>query len=199
MPRQAHLTCRKRQVRIEARSGYAIDLPCRFSWHGGAPGEYMVVWQLREGERDSLVYGRESHSENPEPGPRFGNRTELGRGWFAEGDATLSLRSLVLTDGGLYACQVTTMNPHRRKVCAEVTLTVQEGPGTGNHTADPLVAQQHHHQGNSTTERTELAAERDPHHVKIHGARNGSSRTRAPIPLLFSPVLIPLFLLLQVC
>ncbi|XP_041034855.1 uncharacterized protein LOC121272316 [Carcharodon carcharias] len=195
----ARLTCGERQVRIKARSGDAIDLPCLFTWHGGAPGEHMVVWQLRGGEQDSLVYGRESHLENPERGPRFGNRTELERGWFAEGDATLSLSSLVLSDGGLYTCQVTTMNPHRRKVCAEVTLTIQKGPGTGNHTGDPSVSQQHHRQGNSTTERLELAAERDPHHVKLHGAWNGSSRNRAPIPLLFSQVLILLFLVLQVC
>ncbi|GCB80825.1 V-set and immunoglobulin domain-containing protein 1-like [Scyliorhinus torazame] len=191
MSRAAHLTCRRKD-RIEIRSGETVRLPCLFGWHGRHPMEYMVVWQLIGRERDLLVYGWESQSENAELGPRYRNRAGVGQDWFAEGDATLSLSELTPSDGGLYTCKVTTINPHRSEVCAEVILSVQEGPAVGNLSDGHDVRGQQQHLVSSTTGH-------NPGHGEKSSARNMSVRARSPTRLIFSQLLILLSLIPYGC
>ncbi|XP_067828273.1 CD276 antigen-like [Heptranchias perlo] len=127
LTRAGRLSCGNQQDTVEAHSGDAVHLPCPFTWVGEDPSEYMVVWQLTRGENLTVVHDRADHTENTEQDPRFRDRTGLGPDWFTEGNATLSIRKLDLGDGGMYTCLITTVNPYSRAMCAETTVSVQEG------------------------------------------------------------------------
>uniref|UniRef100_UPI00398EF22F myelin-oligodendrocyte glycoprotein-like isoform X2 n=1 Tax=Pristiophorus japonicus TaxID=55135 RepID=UPI00398EF22F len=140
-----HLTCEKRRFSLRASAGDTAHLPCLFAWVGPEPSEYMVVWRLSRGEEEGLAHGHEGHTGSTEHGPRFRGRTKLGQDWFARGNASLSLGQLGPSDGGTYTCRITTMNPYQGEECAEVTLSVDKGPGgsdVGNSRSDQVVDKQ---------------------------------------------------------
>ncbi|XP_043539564.1 uncharacterized protein LOC122544384 [Chiloscyllium plagiosum] len=137
----AELTCEGRSRRdpltVRGRLGDGVLLPCAFAWRGRSPGRHMVVWQLDSGgvrgQGERLVYGWDSEGpgDTEERGDRFTHRTSMRRRWFTTGDAGLSIGGLSQGDEGTYRCWVTTLRPHRRKLCSEVTLTVQPALAPG--------------------------------------------------------------------
>ncbi|XP_067828272.1 V-set domain-containing T-cell activation inhibitor 1-like [Heptranchias perlo] len=197
------LSCGNQQDTVEAHSGDAVHLPCPFTWVGEDPSEYMVVWQLTRGENLTVVHDRENHVENTEQDPRFRDRTGLGPDWFTEGNATLSIRKLDLGDGGMYTCLITTMNPYSRAMCAETTVSVQEGAGgsdAGNDRSEPDGRNHQQNQGNSTTatEPEQIAGHNpDPGQMSRELGGRSSKRSRSYLLVALAPTL--LFLVICTC
>ncbi|XP_051900772.1 CD276 antigen-like [Pristis pectinata] len=124
------LHCLHRRTQLKGFSDHHVALPCSFNWTGTEPLEYMVVWNVaftHQG-RKTMVHGQENRKD-VEQDSMFNGRTKLGEAWFVKRNASLRLRRLSPSDEGTYTCQITTMNPHSRKVCAEVALTVQKRSG----------------------------------------------------------------------
>ncbi|XP_030043324.1 uncharacterized protein LOC115457827 [Microcaecilia unicolor] len=126
---QGELFCTKRTEFLTGTCGDTISLPCSFSWEGLPFTNFELVWQTRRPGATLVVHHEDTRNfTNLHQSGRFRNRTAVRDGWPQSRDITVTLSNITGIDRGAYTCEIFTLTPYSRKICAEIQLDVHTDP-----------------------------------------------------------------------
>ncbi|XP_077329664.1 CD276 antigen-like [Lithobates pipiens] len=121
--------CPKQEQNITVKLGDTAHLPCSFSSPKGVNKRgVQVSWQKEHTEIDLVVHFQNGKEEGDQQNERFIGRTLVGRTWYQDGNAKLSLHRVTKEDTGKYTCWITLLplKPWSQHRCCVVTLTISE-------------------------------------------------------------------------
>ncbi|XP_078389836.1 uncharacterized protein LOC144671693 [Cetorhinus maximus] len=108
---------------LNAKCGGNIVLPCTF------PGEtkpYRVIWQKKLADDYLVVHQKPEISVNGGLPSIYKIRAEMQPDWDKKRNASLTLKSVTLTDSGTYVCYVRFTSERPSEVCSRISLEVHQ-------------------------------------------------------------------------
>ncbi|XP_029437171.1 uncharacterized protein LOC115078402 isoform X1 [Rhinatrema bivittatum] len=123
---QGELFCTRKRETLVGACGDSVFLPCNFSYEGFPSLTNLdLVWQLKRPGEFAVVHHEDMKGPpNLQQDSRFRNRTSVMDSWPQSRDITLTLSNISGADQGAYTCEIFTLTPYSRKICAEIQLNV---------------------------------------------------------------------------
>ncbi|KAF3698225.1 CD226 antigen DNAX accessory molecule 1 [Channa argus] len=95
---------------ITAEPGDTVTLPCQAPRKNAVQ---VVVWLRRDLDNPTVCFYRDGKWENIDPS--FKDRVQLNNHWVKNGDVSLILKNVTISDTGAYECHVRQRESKRRK------------------------------------------------------------------------------------
>ncbi|XP_033961906.1 neural cell adhesion molecule 2-like isoform X2 [Pseudochaenichthys georgianus] len=108
---------------LEAKPGEDVTLPCNSPT---AANVTKLVWKRPELEDDNVFFFRNKRADENYQDPRYRGRVELKDPEMKNGDVSVVLKEVTVSDTGTYQCRVTTSNMPT-ELLHSVHLVVSEG------------------------------------------------------------------------
>ncbi|XP_029437175.1 ICOS ligand-like isoform X2 [Rhinatrema bivittatum] len=139
---QGELFCTRKRETLVGACGDSVFLPCNFSYEGFPSLTNLdLVWQLKRPGEFAVVHHEDMKGPpNLQQDSRFRNRTSVMDSWPQSRDITLTLSNISGADQGAYTCEIFTLTPYSRKICAEIQLNVHTDIRKIRYSAVQLVA-----------------------------------------------------------